>query len=778
LWLLVTVVLAVGTGIHTSVIAVLDQALLRSVPYRQADSLVEIETTMTDLHASVIGVPGQERHAALRLSRVFSAVHEYHIGSAARWDDDRTGDGVLWVGRISPELLEDLGLSPLVGRSFIRGDENNDEIVLISEQLWRRRYGADRGVTGRVIRLDGKSRTIIGVVPTGFRYVVGWARGAAECDVWLPVPPSRRLLDSRSIFDKDIVARLRPGLSIRAGQLALDQWLGAMRQQRPDLWPPSWRLSIRPLGFNVPRAPVAAVLAAWAAVMILVAIIASNLANLLFIHMLSRRSELALRIALGARPVRLVMDQFIYACVFAGPGCAIGFLITSWLLDSLPRLLPATMRGWVFGTRTPQLEVITVLAAIFVTLLIAAGISCQAALFSWRTPARRLTATSRDLNPSTRPRVLGILQSAQIGLTTALLIALVAVGSGLYALTYSDYGYRASELAFVQFEVGGEQSDAIARATDELVARARLAPGVEAVTPGPLPTSGSFTTRVGRTDDATFASQASVFSVPSQYLETIGVQIVAGRTFGHNDPSSTVAVISESLAQVLRISINSPDRFIKDIRGRRWEVVGIAKDIRSPRSLTRDASYQLYSHEPTTATVGVVIVRSVRPAETVAVLRGLVQGSGVGMRRAGTIGEAYREVISPTTFIAGVGAVLSILGWLTACVGLYGLVGFVVALRTQEFGIRIALGATPGSVARLVFKAGMLPVLVGLPIGVGLGLLLVTALGSVMLKVTVPGCGTLAVACAAVVATALVAITPSMRLAARQQPVTLLMNGE
>jgi ABC-type antimicrobial peptide transport system permease subunit len=148
------------------------------------------------------------------------------------------------------------------------------------------------------------------------------------------------------------------------------------------------------------------------------------------------------------------------------------------------------------------------------------------------------------------------------------------------------------------------------------------------------------------------------------------------------------------------------------------------------------------------------------------------------MRRAGTIGEAYREVISPTTFIAGVGAVLSILGWLTACVGLYGLVGFVVALRTQEFGIRIALGATPGSVARLVFKAGMLPVLVGLPIGVGLGLLLVTALGSVMLKVTVPGCGTLAVACAAVVATALVAITPSMRLAARQQPVTLLMNGE
>jgi putative ABC transport system permease protein len=746
--LLAILTIALGIGAATAMFSFVHPMLLHPLLYPRADRLVVIED-----HDSK-GGRGSSWPEARDIAKapVFSdaAAWEFGLFFLTGVDEPEQIAGSL----VTPNLFRTLGVGPVLGRDFRAGD---DRAVILSDACWKRRFGSDSTILGRSIDLDlagtpqTERYTVIGVMPPGF-----WMYYSAF-EVFVPLPRASMSKD-RKVRTLAIFARLRDGVTLNQARSAVSaiphdrDWTSSV-----SLWEKSQTQDIRP-GLLV--------LAGGAALLLLIA--TANVAGLLLVRAQGRRREIAIRAALGASPwrlMRLLVGESLKLGIFAA---GLGVMLAWWGLRIMIASLP---RGGLFSF-LPSLDRVTI---DWPALLFAIAASICACVMAGMLPAiaarhANLVVGLKNGAAIDSPRARTILVTTEIALSVTLLAGAGLLLKTMQRINAIDPGFQLDHLLTLSAPVppaaGRTHSEGYYR---ELQTRLAALPGIRSVA---LASSQPFGFQrierfeiPGRSD----AREADYRVVTPGYFTTLGIPIRRGRAFDPSDQHR--AVISDSLARKYWNGEDPIGKLIR-VRGESLEIIGICGDTH----LRPDPSPTLYREwrdEPDAAQQ-VDLWSSEDPQALSHAVKGVVRDMG------GVVADVYRgsQLIEDTTWqqkqSAQVLSVFAALALVLAVVGLYGVISLAIGRRTREIGIRIALGARRGDVARLVLRESVLPVLAGLVLGLATALATNRMLASLLHEVAPSEPLVLALVAGLVTVTSLLACVAPLWRALRVDPMISL----
>jgi putative ABC transport system permease protein len=730
--------LALGIGAAAVIFAAVDAVLLRPLPYAGTDHLVVV------LHGG--------RHPVSAASyRELAALRSFDaIGAAEYWRANLAASGpaetVVGV-RVTPGTLEMLGVAPALGRLPGSQDEppGRDGVVVLGHGLWQRRFGADRGVLGRTVRFDGRPYTVVGVMPPGFEFPPFWARGA---QMWAPLAlADRTAADGRSLR---VFARLAPGATLGRAQAEIAAAVARGESAQPG----SMRgLAARPLLDVVVSDVRPALLMLLGAVGLLLLIACANVAHLLLARATARRKEIAIRMAVGARPLRLVRQLLTESLVLALLGAAGGIVLAQAGTALLAARLPASI---------PRVEAIAVDGRV---LAAAVGMALLSGILFGLAPAAQtgaggvqdaLRGSERGSSDGPRrARLRNVLVASEVALALVLLVGAGLLIRTLAALRGFDPGFRAAGVLSMAVSVGGsEQSPADRRTAfyGAVLERLRALPGVESASAiNHLPLAGDIWGRTFHVEGSPLpaageAPSASYRVVLPGYFDTMQIPLLRGRDFTIADDlaSPGVVVVNETLARRFwpgedplgrRLALGDPRSGSLD-----WlQVVGVARNAAGHRwaaapeaevylPVLQVRSY-LERPEPHYSYLTFVLRTAADPAalgpSARAVVTELAPDSAVSQVK--TMEEVVAGEMAQQRLYAALVAAFAALALLLAALGIYGIVSFTVSRRQREIAIRMALGARPADVLRLVLGQGLRAVALGTAAGLA-GALAVTRL--------------------------------------------------
>jgi predicted permease len=636
-----------------------------------------------------------------------------------------------------------LDVRPLLGR-VIRPDEAGrgraEAVVVLGYSTWQRRFGGDRSVVGEIVRVNGQPCTIVGVVPPGFIGTFAFS----ESELYLPFTWSGASdFDSRQARGLHALARLRSKVAIETAQAAMNVVAERLARQYPDS---NTNVAVRvlPERFARPEEDQFRSNALGAAIMlalvVLVMIVAAvNVTNLLLARATSRRQELAIRAALGAGRGRLVRQMVTESLMLAALGGGAGILLGAWAARVL-----ATMRlpGDLPVRFDFQLDGRVLAYAVTVALVTGLLVGLVPAMRVSGADLDRTLRQSRYGAPDTHGhRIRGFLVMAQIALCFVLLVAAGLFVRSLFEAERADLGFRPEGVLNVHMDVGQlGYTEVQGRAFfDDVDRSARSIPGVEDL-------SFAFTIPMGyiRVSDAIEAEGRPVDSnerlsagkniVSSEYFQTMGIQVVGGRSFSDsdNEESRPVALVNQHLANLLWPGQNPIGRRFRSAGpdGPWVEVVGVT-NIGKYRFLFEDPQPYFYVPIAQEYTgLRVLQVRTSMPPEALApAVEGAIRAlePNLPLYDVQSMTQALGSGLGffPVRLGAISAASLGLLAFALAIVGLYGVISYLTSQRTHEIGVRMAVGATQHDIVRLVLQDGSKLVLLGLAAG-----LLVTLAGS------------------------------------------------
>ena len=618
-------------------------------------------------------------------------------------------------GSVTPDLFTLLGIEPMIGRQF-RSDEaaspGLESVVMLTHGLWQRRFGGDPAIIGKPIIVNDRARVVIGVMPPGFRF--------PEFDeMYVPFRWDEAPRSARNI---NAVALLRPGESIaRArGEIA------GIARRLEDTCPDTNRgygvrvIPIRDSYVGVGDRRVAIVL--MSAVAFVLLIMCANLANLMLVRGAARQRELAVRAAMGAGRARLLWVTSSETVLVALPGAAIGLLLSQWLVDAIVAAFPdQSLPYWVDVSIDGRVLAFSIAAAVFTTLVV--GV-----LPALRTVRPNLV---NDLKDSSRGASLGRagqrlqagLVVAQVALCFALLVGANLMVQSFLAMQHTSLGFDDGPIVAASGYLAGDAyNDVRARATfyEKLVATIGGVPGVAAATlttatPGDDGGQGRQLVIDGRTaaDDAIGVQS---IAITSGFFDTIDVPLVEGRTFTAAevlDPDARVALVNRELARRLWPGEHAVDRrlgfrFNNDITWLR--VIGVAPDVHYEEigEDTDQSRLNVYVPFATSGTrVIAMLVRAQRkPADVTAPLRETLRrvSPTFAVSNVSLMTEVRKRTTWEQEFFGDLMAVFATGALLLACLGIYALISYSVGRRSREIGVRLALGARPADVIRLLLR--------------------------------------------------------------------------
>ncbi|HEY7059719.1 MAG TPA: ABC transporter permease [Vicinamibacterales bacterium] len=774
--------LALGSGAAVAVFAIVNLVLLKPPPYRDPSSVVLIWADPPEGGRTWLSVPELDdlSHDATTLAGV-AGLTDLRM--------NLTGDGPpeeMQLVAASGTTFRLLGVDAAIGRTFDPEDDRvgADPVIVLSDPFWRRRFGADPSIVGRTILLDGRSYLVRGVLPAGFTVLPPSSVFPANIDGWMPlVPqaPSRQ----RDIRYLHAIARLAPGDTLDTAAHELRGLAAAYSRAYPQTYRPSgWTFSIVPFQADVVREARPSLIAVSGIVAGVFAIACVNVANLLLARGERRRRELVVRVALGARPGRLIQLLCAEAVVLGGAGYGLGaalaLVVPGFVATLDPQAFPGLAAASVLDWRL--FAFVAALLGLVVLLF-----SLVPAIEAFR--ARDASSVDRSAGRSLRSAAIGrLLAASQIGLasialvSTALLVRTVIklqqVPSGIDA--HGALTFRISLPA--SYRTGQEITSFFEDAADSLH---ELHGVISAGAVTQLPMSGA---SLGSTFQPWpgidgRAVDADLRGTTEGYFAAMGIPIVAGRAFRETDTAdrSSVAIVDRAFARRLRTDGNVLGLRIRWMRrpDDPIEIVGVAAEVRhrGPAAAARETVYRpvrQYARSSMTfvlRTTGDPALLA-RPAGDLIRRLDATQPLADVMPMNEVVGRALARPRLAAVFASALG----MLALIVSVVGVYGVLSYRVSQRVREFAVRAALGAAPWSIRRLVLREGALVMAGGLAIGLSLAPAATHALNAALFGVgSTDAVSYIAAGTTLAVATVTACLVPARR-ASRADPMSVLRN--
>jgi putative ABC transport system permease protein len=719
------VTLALGIGVNTSMFSVLNATLLRALPYPDAGGLVRLyrttvrSQTMPHSAANFLDYQAQNTVLATVAAAWWTPFALAEPGHPAERLNGMTVTG---------DFFTVLAVPPAMGRALTRDDDQpgRDNVVVLSDTLWHRRFAGDRTVVGRTVRLDGEQVTVVGVMPAGFDDRQLWG----QVDLWRPMAFDAETRQNRGGNYLAIVGRLKPGVTVAAAQAGLGAVAARLAHDFPG---PNGESGINVLPLAATGADPTIRLLSWfamglAACVLLIA--CANLANLQLARNVGRARDFALHAALGASRLRMIRQSLVESLLLGLVGGGLGLLVASWTTDAIgTRVEIAGQTGLAIPLDRTVLA-FTLGASVLTGVLF--GV-LPAWLASRGDVNETLKQGGRGSTSRAHHRLRHGLIVAEVALALVLLSAAGFFIRGIDRIAVRDHGWRTEQVltASLSLSAAYPTNDARRAFHDRLQARLAAVPGVERVAlSATLPFNGFAAGQrfivegQARPRSGTEPSRDVNFVSP-EYFDTLGIGLVEGRVFEAADltrqPIPTI--INETMARQFWPGQSAIGKRIAHPLVMEWqEVVGVVRDVSFATNLaepnTRFQAYRLFAREQRPGFA--VSLRSALPPET---LTDALQRAVAAIDPD----QPVQEVQSATRRISRGLANFALVGWLLAgfallgvflaAVGLYGVIAGFVWQRINEIGIRVALGAQTRDVVRLVLGQGLRLTLAGIALG-------------------------------------------------------------
>jgi putative ABC transport system permease protein len=772
--------LTLGIGANTAIFSVVNAVILHPLPFKDASRLVDIagHSTTFDFQHMYMSLP--DINDARAISKTLTDISAYTFAAKEVIVDGKPDrlDGA----NIDGNLFSLLGLQPILGRTFTSDDMHPGvHVVILSHKVWRDRFASDPNTIGKTMVLDGEQHTIVGVMPN-----IPKMDFVTDSDLWTPFQPTPDQRSQRNQRTAGVaVALLRPGATFEQAQRELEQISNRLTETFPDS-NKGWSMHAMSLKASLVGDTSTPLLVLFGAVGFVLLIACANVSNLFLSRGWSRRREFAIRSAIGATRGALLRQQLVESSVVALIGGASALLLSVWIVRALRELLPP---------ETPRVESIAIEPGVAIFTLAA---SLLAALISGLAPA--LLSVRDDVNTTIKEsgasasRSHNFLRQSLVVAEIALALILV-IGASLAVQSFTrtihiNSGFRTDHIVTMQIEFPSsryEKTEQSLGFTEQIVENTRNLPGVESVSAGLIYPMSDYIaesqfTAEPATDPKTPGQMVRSNRVTPGFLRTFGMPLLTGRDFNSVDKfgSPQVFIVSESFAKKVFGTANAVGKHISMDKEKGqfvWgTIVGVCGDV---RERDRNLSPTVYAPLAQAKELSGIFL-AVRTQPNPNAVIGTIQSSVWALDKTRpitaikTIEEQIAEHNAAPKSQSLLLAIFGALGLILAVIGVYGVMSYVVTQQTREIGIRIALGAEPQKILRMVISRGLKLAIIGVAIGLVASFALTRFLSSLLYDTSPTDPLTFAAVAVALIAVAIAASATPARRAMHVDPIRAL----
>jgi len=794
--LVVVLTLALGIGANTAIFSVVYSALLRPLPYREPGKLLHVGETRSQLDNSFTGAQVSypdylDWKQTAKSIQSFAGYSGDAFTLAANGEPKNT-----FAAQVTPNFFSTLGVKPALGRDFVEDEMQSDgpHVTILTDGFWRAEFGADPKIVGRVIHLDGKPATIIGVLPREFEFAP-----ANSAPVWVPVHQTGDPITRRSLRWLTVFGRLAPGFTAEQARAEMEsitaQLMRAYPKENGSTFFVMETLSEQIVGKVRPL-----LLILLGAVGFVLLITCANVANLVMTRSIGRRKEFAVRSALGASRATLLWQLLTESLLLSSIGAAVGLVGARWGVDLLVAAIPESQLQAMPYLRNAGINLPVLLFLCGVTVLTGILFGLAPGLDASRASLNDvLKDETRGGTSAGHARLRNTLVIAEISISLVLLVGAGLLLKSLHALLAQDPGFNLHNVltfsvnlpdaSYPSDKTPPYYSAAAVRFDHEFTQRLRSLPGLVEVgqTSGIPASGGSGSIRFvveGRPTAAGQEDECQILGVSTGYFPSLKIPLVDGRFFTANDSNDApgVAVVSRAFVKAYfrgENPIGKRIRFTFSAQNPFLQIVGVAGDTASVDLAAPPPPIIYVANDQGPNTFLSYIVRTAgEPVAFVGAARNVLHAMDpqLPMIQPQSLEEIANQ--SPSVFLRRypsylIGS-LATLALILAAVGLYGLISHMVLQRTREIGIRVALGAQRRDILRMVLRQGIRATVAGVGIGVLAGLALTRLLRSLLYGVTPGDWFTFLSVAVLLLVVALAACSIPARRATRVDPIVAL----
>jgi len=749
--LVAVIALALGIGANSVIFSAVNSVLLRPLPYKDSDRLVMIWHKYPDINLPQASLSPPSYIEYRDMTSSFE-----QVAAVTNWSANLTGIDEperIQGAQLSANFFSALGVGPALGRTFLTEEDQpgKSRVVIISHGLWQRRFGSDPNIIGRQITLDGNSYDVVGVMPRGFSFFL-------EVDIWTPLAfTSEQLAPNNHGFEYLIgIARLKPEVTLGQAQAEMDTLADRLRQEFYDNT--NWGITLVPLQEQFTGQIRPALLILLAAVGCVLLIACANVANLLLARAASRQKEMAIRAALGANRSRvirqLLTESILLAALGGAMGLALAFVGIRLLVTGLPQDIAQFIAGWNRIGLDSSVLIFTLALSLLTGIIFGVIPSIQAS-------RPDLNETLKDAGKGTSSgsrshRFLNTFVVVEVAIALVLLVGAGLLIGSFLTLQEVNPGFNPEKVLTMQMSLPrtkyseGHQFTAF---YDQVLQKVSALPGVQSagvannIPMGRNTQNASFLIEGMQIAPGQASPHGDPHIISPDYFTAMGIPLLKGRFFNQQDTADSlaVAIIDETLAERYWPGEDPIGKRMgaffdrKDGQVRMREIVGVVGHTKS-YGLDGKSKVQYYfpfSQRPR-QDVYLAVRTSAEPSSLITAVRSAISSVDADqpIYNIKTLDEVLSDSMAQNRFSTWMLAIFAGIALLLAATGIYGVMSYSVSQRTQEIGIRMALGASRGDVLKMVIGRGMMLAAIGLSVGLAAAFGVTRLMSSLLFGVT------------------------------------------